>query len=216
MAEVTYEENITLWEENTDLQTKICIHEDHLNAITTQLHQLQLETAAQAFAMNTQTMGHRGHNNTQSNRQGGHRNDPGCNTTMQAPTLVMQQPIPFLQPPFPLFSHNTGTLQSRTTANIFAICCAIHWQSILSSHAPVSTHMSTNHVEWHAIHAPSNNSTTKKTKTPPKPQLLLYAWLPWGENQHQHDVFQPGTWTWSGQLEPTHVGVPWPALMAST
>ena len=69
-AEETYAKNTTLWEENTDLQTKLYIHEEHLNAITAQLHQLQLQTAAQAFAMNTQTMGHEGHNNTWQNKWG--------------------------------------------------------------------------------------------------------------------------------------------------
>ena len=56
-AEATYAKNTTLWEENTYLHEKLHIHEEHINAITAQLHQLQLQTAVQAFAMSMQTMG---------------------------------------------------------------------------------------------------------------------------------------------------------------
>ena len=38
-AEATYAENTTLDEENTDSLTKICLHKEHINMITTQLHQ---------------------------------------------------------------------------------------------------------------------------------------------------------------------------------
>ena len=58
-----YAENTTL-QENIDLHTKLYCHKEHINAISAQLHQLQLQLAAQALAMNTQTMGHRVHNNT--------------------------------------------------------------------------------------------------------------------------------------------------------
>ena len=46
MTEVTYVENTSLHEENTYLQSKLCIHKEHLNAIAAQLHQLQLQTTA--------------------------------------------------------------------------------------------------------------------------------------------------------------------------
>ena len=67
----TYAENITLWEENTNLQRKLCVHKEHLNAITAQQNQLQLQTTAQAFTLNAQTIGHGGHNNTLQNKWGG-------------------------------------------------------------------------------------------------------------------------------------------------
>ena len=47
-----------------DRQMKLCIQEVHINAITAQLHQLQLQMAAQGFAMNMQIMGSVGNNNT--------------------------------------------------------------------------------------------------------------------------------------------------------
>ena len=87
MAEVTYAKNTNLWEESTSLQMKLCINEENLNAITAQVHQLQLQTTPQAFIMNTQTMEHKGHNNMQQ-KNGGNGNNHGNNTTMQASTTV--------------------------------------------------------------------------------------------------------------------------------
>ena len=93
MAEATYLENTTLAEENTNLQMKLCINEEHLNAITTQLHQLQLQTAAQAFAMNTQTMGH-GDTTTWHNKWG------AMEMMVEISNNAGTQPTPFLHPPF--------------------------------------------------------------------------------------------------------------------
>ena len=101
VAKAMYAENTTLQEENTDHQTKLWIQEEYINTITTQLHQLQLQMAAQAFSMNTQTMGHRGHNNLQCNKQGGHGGEHRGTTTTHSTPPIMQQPPTFNPTTFP-------------------------------------------------------------------------------------------------------------------
>ena len=104
MAEATYAKNTSLQEKNTNLQRNFTSMKI---AITPQLHQQQLQTTAQAFAMNTQTMEHGGHNNTWQIWGG-----------MEMIMEVTSLPL--------LFSHTTGMLPSWTTANIFALCSAQH------------------------------------------------------------------------------------------
>ena len=101
-AKAIHDKNTTLPEENTNLQTKIHLHKEHINVITAQL-QLQMQMVVQAFATNAQTMGSHGHNNTQCNKcsgcAGGH---VGTTTPNTVPPIMNHTPV-FNQSPFPSY-----------------------------------------------------------------------------------------------------------------
>ena len=84
-AKAIYAENTTLHKENTKF-----LHKEHINVITALLHQLQMQMAAQAFTMITQTMEPSGHSNTQCNKCRSHGGGHGGTTTLNTAPPVMQ------------------------------------------------------------------------------------------------------------------------------
>ena len=179
-AEGTYAENTSLWVENTNLQSKLCIYKENLNALTAQLYQLQLQTVAQAFAMNAQTMGHGGHNNVWHNKCGGQGNDRGSHATMLAQTPVMQQPTPFQQPPFPGYSPTSPsgfTLRQPPT-----YCHSLCPTTAISTSIPhTSFHPCINQACVMACHSCTNQQCSiqknlNPSKTTTNAGLMVIAW----------------------------------------
>ena len=94
----------TLWEESTNLQTKISLYKVQINVITAQLHPLQMQMAAQSCAMNSQTIGPCGHNNTWCNKQGSHGGGGIRTTTPNITPPIMHHAPVFNQSPLPDYS----------------------------------------------------------------------------------------------------------------